>query len=136
MSYLGKEFILESQEGFSEMLDSFGERATPEIKAAVIAHKGTIKLVKNGDQYTLITSQPVTNALKEQTFNSGVEFDDEIAGIKCKTTVTVNGDNVTTFMNFGDGNTFEIVRVFSDSHVHISMKTSQGVSAKRIYKAK
>ncbi|KAI5638772.1 hypothetical protein NE865_08656 [Phthorimaea operculella] len=136
MSYLGKEFILESQEGFAELLDSFGDRATPEIKAAVVAHKGTLKLVKNGDEYTLITSQPITNKLKEQSFKSGVEFDDEVSGIKCKTTITVDGDKVTTVMDFGEGNTFEIVRVFSDSNVNITMKTAKGVSAKRIYKLK
>ncbi|KAI5638773.1 hypothetical protein NE865_08657 [Phthorimaea operculella] len=135
MSYLGKEFILESQEGFEEFMDSNNDsRATPEVKKAILNHKGTVKLVKNGDEYTLITSQPITNKLKEVKFKSGVEFDDEISGLKCKTTITVDGDKVTTIMNFGEGSTFESIREFSDSQVIVTLKNALGLTAKRIYK--
>uniref|UniRef100_A0A1E1WE07 Cytosolic fatty-acid binding proteins domain-containing protein n=1 Tax=Pectinophora gossypiella TaxID=13191 RepID=A0A1E1WE07_PECGO len=135
MSYLGKEYHLESQENFEAFLDTFGPDAPEAFKKAMLNQKAFLKLVKNGDSYTLYTNS-VDNTTKELTFKSGVEFDEQLRGNACKTTITVDGNVVTQVQKFDNGVVMTIKREFTDNQLVATITMSQwdGV-AKRIYKA-
>ncbi|KAI5638766.1 hypothetical protein NE865_08650 [Phthorimaea operculella] len=134
MSYFGKEFILESQEGFEKILDEFPKKSTPERKAEIINHKSTIKVVKNGDEYTIINSVPGTTQTRDEKFKNGVEVDEAYGDLKWKTSYTVDGNKITSVSKYPEGYTTEAIREFSDNQVVITFKTSKGTVCKRIYK--
>ncbi|KAI5634719.1 hypothetical protein NE865_12574 [Phthorimaea operculella] len=136
MSYFGKEFVLDSQEGFAEFLDEFPKQTTPERKAEFVNHKPTMKLLKNGDQYTMTYSMPGATQLREETFKSGVEYEEEYGDLKWKTVTTVNGDKITSISKYPGGYTTEVIREFSDNQVVFHLKSSKGTKGKRVFKAK
>lgn len=50
-----------------------------DYKKVLLSYKPTLKVVKNGDSYTIYTSRP-DNTIKEVTFKNGVEFDEQVEG--------------------------------------------------------
>ncbi|GBP35708.1 Fatty acid-binding protein 1 [Eumeta japonica] len=129
--FAGKLYKYDRSENIEAFLDSINVQG--EARAGYINSRPDIKLVNNGDgSFTfdiILGERTISN-----TFKSGVEFDENMAGIM--TTFTVESNKLVQVQKFPSGKVVTITREFSPTELK-TVSTVEGWtgSATRYFKA-
>merc|ERR1711976_600884 len=89
----------------------------------LLASTPTMEITKTGDKWKMVTATALKSVVLE--FELGVPFDEDTTdGRKCKTTVTMEGDNkiITSQKAQKSGQKdVTVIREFSDKGIHVQM---------------
>jgi len=130
MSIVGK-YLQETSDNYEGFLKACGVGLLSRTAAGKVT--ATIEMVHDpaDDTYTQKTMSTFKNF--EIKFKSGVEFDEETAaGVKCKSTVTIDGNKLTHTQKNSDG-VATTTRVFTPEGMEVTYEAKDQV-AKRTYK--
>ncbi|GBP35706.1 Fatty acid-binding protein 1 [Eumeta japonica] len=131
--FAGKLYKYDRSENLEAFLDSIGVQG--ESRTGYINSKPDIKLVKNGDgSFTLniaVGERTISN-----TFKSGVEFDEKLPALTCKSTVTVQSNKLVQVQKFPSGKVVTITMEFLPTELKtVSTVEGWAGSATRYFKA-
>ncbi|GBP35709.1 Fatty acid-binding protein 1 [Eumeta japonica] len=131
--FLGKVYKYERSENDEAYLDFLGIQG--DNRAAYLNAKPSVKLTKNGDNYTfdiMLGERTISN-----TFQPGKDFDEQMApGVTYKSTCIVESNKLLQMQQHPSGKLITITREFSPAEMKATT-TAEGWSgsATRYYKA-